>query len=57
MPEGETNLIQKDLKKKGPISDNYRSITCLPMMCKILTAEIREETYYPFQFRWLFPEE
>ena len=28
---------------KKPIWSNYRQITCLPMMGKILTAEIREK--------------
>ena len=31
------------LKKKGPSPSNYRLITCLPMMRKILTAQIKEE--------------
>ena len=35
-----TTLIQK-----GTTPNNYRPITCLPMMWKILTAQIREEIY------------
>ena len=34
-------LIQKD-PSKGSAPNNYRTITCLPMMLKILTEQIRE---------------
>ena len=34
---GRTTLIQKD-KKKGPIPSNYRPITCLPTIWKLLTS-------------------
>ena len=40
MITGKTSLIQKDLIK-GPAPTNYRPITCLPMMWKILTAQIK----------------
>ena len=36
--KGKTTLNQKD-PNKGNTSNNYRSITCLPMMCKILAAQ------------------
>ena len=39
--KGKTILIQKDLLK-GTTPNNYRPITCLPMMWKILTAQIRD---------------
>ena len=45
MTKGKTTLIQKD-PSKGTAPNNYRSITCLPMVWKILTAQIREEIYY-----------
>ena len=45
MTKGGTTLIQKD-PNKGTAPNNYRPITCLPMMWKILTAQIREEIYY-----------
>ena len=32
--------------KKSPILSNYRPITCLPTIQKILTAQIKEEIYY-----------
>ena len=31
---------------KGNAVDNYRFITCLPIMWKILTAQIRKDIYY-----------
>ena len=55
MTKGKTTLIQKD-PSKGTTPNNYRVITCLPMMCKILTAQIREEIYYSLTSRGLFPD-
>ena len=37
--------------------NNYRPIICLPMMWKILTAQIREVIYYSLTSRGLFPDE
>ena len=45
MTKGKTTLIQKD-PSKGTPPNNYRLITCLPMMWKILTAQIREKVFY-----------
>ena len=56
MTKGKITLIQKD-PKKGTASNNYRSITCLPMMWKMLTAQIREEIYFLLTSRGLFPDE
>ena len=42
---------------KGTAPNNYRPITCLPMMWKILTAQIREEIFYSLTICGLFPEE
>ena len=42
---------------KGTAPNNYRLITCLSMMWKILTAWIREEIYYSLTSHGLFPEE
>ena len=56
MTKGKTTLIQKD-PSKGTASNNYRPITCLPIMWKILTAQIREEIYYSLTSRRLFPDE
>ena len=56
MTKGKTTLIQKD-PSKGTAPNNYRPINCLPMMWKILTAQIREEIYYSLTSRGLFPNE
>ena len=45
MTKGKTTSIQKDLRK-GTTPNNYRPIPCLPMMWKVLTAQIREKIYY-----------
>ena len=44
MTKGKTTLIQKD-PNKGTAPNNYRPKTCLPVMWKTLTAQIREEIY------------
>ena len=41
-------------KETAPIK--YRPITCLPMMFKILTAQITEEIYFSLTSRGLFSE-
>ena len=56
MTKGKTTLIQKD-PSKGTAPNNYRPITYLPMMWKILTAQIRKEIYYSLISRRLFPDE
>ena len=44
MTKRKTILIQKE-PSKGTAPNNYRPITLLPMMWKILTAQIRETIY------------
>ena len=39
-----TSLLQKD-KSKGNVPSNYRPITCLPLMWKLLTGVIAGQTY------------
>ena len=56
MTKGKTTLIQKD-PSKGTAPNNYTPIICLPMMWKILTAQIREDIYYSLTSRGLFPDE
>ena len=56
MTKGKTTLNQKD-PRKGTAPNIYRSETCLPMMWKILTAQIREKKFYSLISRGLFPEE
>ena len=43
--------------KQRTTPNNYRPITCLPMMWKILTVNIREHIYYPLTSQGLFPDE
>ena len=45
MTKGRTKLIQKE-PNKGTTLNNYGPITFLPMMWKILTAQIRKELFY-----------
>ena len=56
MTKGRTKLIQKD-PNKGTTPNNYRPITCLRMMWKILTAHIREEIYCTLTSRGWFTDE
>ena len=56
MTKRKTTLIQKD-PKKGTAPNNYRPITCLLIMWKILTAQIRGNIYYSLKSRGLFPDE
>ena len=56
MTRGRTALTQKD-PSKGTALNNYRPITCLLMMWKILTAWIREDICYSLTSHGLFPEE
>ena len=44
MTEGRTYLIMKD-SSKGNIPSNYRPITCLPLMWKLMTGVLAEEIY------------
>ena len=45
MTKGKTVLIQKD-KDKGTVPSNYRPITCLPIVWKLLTALIADDIYH-----------
>ena len=42
LTRGRTSLIQKD-KSKGNVASNYRPITCLPLMWKLLTGVIADQ--------------
>ena len=42
---------------KGTAPNNYRPITCLPMMWRILTAQIREDIYFSLTNHGLFLKE
>ena len=56
MTKGKTTLIQKD-QSKGTAPNNYKSITSLPIMWKILGAQIRGKIYYSLTSRGLLFEE
>ena len=56
MTKRKTTLIQMD-PRKGTAPNNYKPITCLPMMWKILTAQIREEIYFSLTSCGWFAEE
>ena len=56
MTKEKTTWIQKDPLNETA-SNNYRFITCLLMMWKILTAQIREEIYYSLISYGLFPKQ
>ena len=44
LTRGRTSLLQKD-KSKGNVTSNYRPITCLPLMWKLLTGVIADQIY------------
>ena len=54
--QGKTTLFQKD-SHKGTAPNNHLPITCLPMMWKILTAQVREAINDSLISCRLFPEE
>ena len=56
MTHGRSALCQND-PKKGNAAENYRPITCLPLMWKLLTGMIAEETYKYLDHRKLLPDE
>ena len=56
MTDGRTVLSQKDTGK-GNTADNYRPITCLPLMWKLLTGVIAEEMYNYLEPEKILPEE
>ena len=49
-----SSIQKKPPKRKRP--NNYRNITSLPMMWKILTAQIMGDIYYSLISRRLFPK-
>lgn len=56
MTKGRTVLILKD-KEQGSIVTNFRPITCLPMMWKLLTGILSEELYTHLENNNLIPDE
>ena len=51
-----TSLLQKD-KSKGNVASNYRPVTCLPLMWKLLTGVIADKIYAHLDQEKLLPEE
>ena len=49
-------MFQKD-KSKDNVASNYRSITCLPLMWKLLTGVIADQIYAHLDEEKLLPEE
>ena len=56
LARGRTSLLQKD-KSKGNVASNYRPITCLPLMWKLLTGVIADQIYAHLDQEKLLPEE
>jgi hypothetical protein len=56
MTTGRTVLIQKD-KTKGRAPGNYRPITCLPIVWKLMTSMVAEEIYRHLEDNDLIGEE
>ena len=56
MTYGHTILCQKDVSK-GNAVENYRPITCLPLMWKLLTGVIAEDMYTYLEKENLVPNE
>ena len=53
---GRTSLLQKD-KSKGNVASNFRPITCLLLMWKLLIAVIADQIYAHLDIEKLLPEE
>ena len=56
LTKGQTVLIQKD-KSKENITSNYRPITCLPLVWKLLTGILADEIYDYLEKEMLLPQE
>ena len=56
LTRGRTSLLQKD-KSKGNVASNYRPVTCLPLLRKLLTCLIADQIYAHLDQEKLLPEE
>ena len=56
LTRGRTSLLQKDMSK-GNVASNYRRLTCLPLMWKLLTGVIADQIYAHLDQEKLLPEE
>ena len=55
LTRGRTSLLQKD-KSKGNVASNYRPISCLSLMWKLLTGVIANKIYAHLDQEKLLPE-
>ena len=56
LTRGRTSLLQND-KSKGNVTSNYRPITFLPLIWKLLTGVIADQIYQHLDQETLLPEE
>ena len=56
LTRGRTSLLQTD-KSKGNFASNFRPITCLPLIWKLLTGAIADQIYAHLNQEKLLPEE
>ena len=56
LTRGRTSTLQKD-KSRGTVASNYRPITCLPLMWKLLTGVIADQINAHLDQEKLLPEE
>ena len=56
MTSGKTVLCQKDLAKSSAV-DNYRPISCLPLMWKLMTGMLAERMYSHLERENILPSE
>ena len=55
LTRGRTSLLEKD-KSKGNVASNYRPVTCLPLMWKLLTGVIGDQIHSHLDKEKLLPE-
>ena len=56
LTRGKTSLLQKD-KSKGNVASNYRPITCLSLMWRLLIGIIADQIYAQLDQEKFLPEE
>ena len=56
LTRGRTSLLLKD-KSKDNVASNYRLITCLPLISKLLTGVIADQIYAHLDQGKLLPQE
>ena len=56
LTRGRTSLLQKN-KSKGNVASNYRAITCLPLMWRLMTGVVADQIYVHIDQQKVLPEE